>query len=116
MSQKITLIVYSVKDLVASKSLFATFLGTQPYVDSSYYVGFRVDDQEIGLVPNSQSNTVQNPISYVEVSDIKSSLQTLVDTGAEVQQDVKDVGQGKLVATVKDANGTILGLMQSPKS
>jgi hypothetical protein len=29
-------------------------------------------------------------------------------------QDVKDVGGGKLIAKVKDADGNVIGLMQSP--
>lgn len=83
----------------------------EPYADSPYYVGFRIDDQEVGLDPNATS---QGPIGYIEVSDINSRLQTLVDAGAVVQQAVKAVGGGKLIATVKDADGNTLGLMQSP--
>jgi predicted enzyme related to lactoylglutathione lyase len=36
----------------------------------------------------------------------------LVDAGAETQQEVTDVGGGKLVATVKDADGNVIGLLQ----
>lgn len=39
---------------------------------------------------------------------------TLVAGGAEVQQPATDVGGGKLIATVKDADGNVLGLAQSP--
>jgi predicted enzyme related to lactoylglutathione lyase len=48
------------------------------------------------------------------VPDIQKSLQTLLDAGAQTQQDVKDVGGGKLIALVKDADGNIIGLTQSP--
>ena len=41
--------IYPVKDLDASKALFRTLLGAEPYADAPYYVGFRVDDQEFGL-------------------------------------------------------------------
>jgi predicted enzyme related to lactoylglutathione lyase len=54
------------------------------------------------------------PVAYWDVDDIEESLQTLLDAGAQVQQAVKDVGGGKLIASVKDADGNILGLMQSP--
>ena len=54
------------------------------------------------------------PIAYWPVNDIKESLQQLLDAGAQAQQEVTDVGGGKLIATVKDANGNVLGLMQSP--
>jgi hypothetical protein len=36
------------------------------------------------------------------------------DAGAEAQQAIKDVGGGKLIASVKDADGNIIGLIQSP--
>lgn len=39
----------------------------------------------------------------------------LVDAGGETVQDVKDVGGGLLIATVKDAAGNTLGLRQSPR-
>jgi hypothetical protein len=46
--------------------------------------------------------------------DIRSSLRQLLDAGGEADQDVKDVGGGKLIASVKDADGNRLGLTQSP--
>jgi predicted enzyme related to lactoylglutathione lyase len=48
------------------------------------------------------------------VGDIKASLQALVDAGATPKQAVTDVGGGKLIATVTDADGNAIGLMQSP--
>ncbi len=51
MSQGMRLIVYPVHDLAQAKRLYGTLLGVEPYVDGSYYVGFRVGDQEIGLDP-----------------------------------------------------------------
>ncbi len=54
------------------------------------------------------------PVGYLEVSDIKKSLELLLDAGAQMQQDVKDVGGGKLTAAVKDADGNITGLIQEP--
>jgi predicted enzyme related to lactoylglutathione lyase len=38
----------------------------------------------------------------------------LLDAGAEALQAVKDVGGGKLIASLKDADGNVIGLMQSP--
>ncbi|MGH2536399.1 MAG: VOC family protein [Candidatus Promineifilaceae bacterium] len=106
------LIVYPVKDAAASKALYSKLLGVEPYADAAYYVGFRVGDQEIGLDPNAHRRGVTVPIGYVEVTDIEASLKALVDAGAEVQQEARDVGGGKLIATVTDADGNILGLTQ----
>ena len=55
-------------------------------------------------------------ISYIEVEDIKQNLKALVDAGATVHQEPKDVGGGMLIAQVKDANGNVLGLRQIPKA
>lgn len=114
MAQSIKLIVYPIKDLAASKAVFSKLLGVEPYADAPYYVGFRVGDQEVGLDPNAPKQGITTPIAYVEVTDIKNSLQTLLDAGAVTRQAVKDVGGGKLIATVNDPDGNILGLTQAP--
>lgn len=114
MPQAITLVVYPVTDLAQAKSLFSKFLGTQPYADAPYYVGFRIGDQEVGLDPNGHKQGMTGPVGYVEVDDIRKSLQELLDAGAKPQQEIKDVGGGKLIASVKDASGNTLALMQNP--
>jgi predicted enzyme related to lactoylglutathione lyase len=106
--QDIKLIVYPVKDVEKAKAFYSKFLDAEPYVASSYYVGYRVGDLEVGLDPNS----VVGPIAYTDVTDIKSSLQAMVTVGAEVVQDIKEVGGGLLVAQVKDADGNVVGLRQ----
>jgi predicted enzyme related to lactoylglutathione lyase len=111
MSQGVSLLVYPVADLAAAKALFTALTGAEPYVDSAYYVGYRVGAVEIGLDPHGPAGA--GPIGYWEVEDIKHSLQTLLDAGAQLQQDVRDVGAGKLIAQVKDANGSIVGIMQA---
>jgi predicted enzyme related to lactoylglutathione lyase len=113
MLQGIGLLVYPVKDIARAKTLYRKLLGAEPYVDEAYYVGFRVGDQEIGLDPSGQNKGL-GPIGYCEVEDIKKSLRLLLGAGAEVQQEVKDVGGGKLIALVKDADGNVIGLVQSP--
>ncbi len=54
------------------------------------------------------------PVGYYQVNDIQKSLQLLLDAGAQVQQEVQDVGGGKLIATIKDADSNIIGLIQAP--
>ena len=108
MIQNIKLIVYPVKNIEKAKAFYGKFLDTEPYVDSPYYVGYRVGDQEVGLDPNSKVG----PIAYTDVKDIKSSLQAMVKVGAEVVQDVKEVGGGLLIAQVKDVDGNVVGLRQ----
>ncbi len=111
MASGISTILYPVSDLAQAKALFTQFLGVEPATDSPYYVGFEVDGQQIGLVPNQNSSDTSGPVGYRLVDDIEASLQVLLDAGAQLQQAVKDVGGGRLVATVKDRDGNELGLM-----
>ena len=110
MAQNIKLIVYPAKNVEKAKALLNKFLGIEPYVDGPYYVGYKLDDMEVGLDPNGTS-----VIAYTEVDNIESSLKGLLDAGATIHQEVKEVGGGLLIAQVKDANGNILGLRQSSK-
>ena len=108
MTKSINLLVHPVKDLEKAKAFYSTFLGVQPYVDSPYYVGYKVGNLEVGLDPNS----AVGPIAYTDVEDIKASLKEMTDVGAEIVQDVNDVGNGLQIAQVKDTNGNVVGLRQ----
>jgi len=110
-NHRMHLLVYPVKDMAKTKELYTELLGVEPYADQPYYVGFRTGDLEIGLDPNGRTD---GPLAYWEVADIRAGLKQLLDAGGQADQDVKDVGGGKLIATVKDANGNTIGLMQSP--
>jgi len=109
MANNIPLIVYPVKDVDASKKFFNTYLGTEPYVDGSWYVGYKVDDREVGLDPNGKA-----VISYIDTDDIESSLNSLKEVGATTVMEPKDVGGGLLVAQV-EVDGNTLGLRQPVK-
>ncbi len=114
MLQGIRLFVYPAKDTARAKTLYGKLLGVEPYVDEPYYVGFKVGDQEIGLDPNGHSQGMTGPVGYWQVDDIRKTLRLLLEAGARPQQEVQDVGGGKLIASVIDADGNIIGLIQSP--
>src|SRR3989454_150127 len=109
MNQGIRTVIYPVKDIAQAKALYSKLLGVEPYADEAYYVGFRVGDQEIGLDPNGHSQGMTGPVGYWDVDYIEESLKLLLDAGAEAQQAIRDVGGGKLIASVKDARGNITG-------
>jgi predicted enzyme related to lactoylglutathione lyase len=111
MTEGVITIVYPVKDLDAAKAVFTELLG-RPIMDEAYYVGWNAGGQDIGLDPNGHANGMTGPVPYWRVSDIHASLGALRDAGAEIVQDVKDVGGGKLVASVVDADGNPVGLIQ----
>jgi predicted enzyme related to lactoylglutathione lyase len=113
MNEGIKTIIYPVKDLAKAKTLYSELLGVKPYADDPYYVGFSAAGQEIGLDPHGHSQGMTGPVGYWHVDDIRKSLQALLDAGAGAHQDVKDVGGGKLIASVKDADGNVIGLIQS---
>ncbi|WP_420644671.1 VOC family protein [Candidatus Leptofilum sp.] len=108
MEKSITLIVYPVADVEKAKTFYNKFLGTEPYTDSAYYVGYKVGELEVGLDPNSRLG----PIGYVDVTDIQVSIKEMVDVGAEIVQNIKDVGYGLLIAQVKNTDGNVVGLRQ----
>lgn len=114
MNQGVKTIIYPVKDIAKSKAVFTTLLGVEPHGENPYYVGFKVGDQEIGLNPNGHNQGMTGPLCYYHVDDIQKSLQSLLDSGATTLQEVTDVGGGKLVASVKDADGNSIGLIQEP--
>lgn len=109
MNQGIKAVIYPVTDVARSKATFQTFLGVEPYADSPYYVGFKVGDLDIGLDPNGHKAGMT---AYYDVDDIKQSLQFLLDAGAHIEQEIKDIGGGGLIASVRDADGNIIGLRQ----
>ena len=107
MSQGIKAVVYPVTDLARARATFQKILGVEPYADQPYYVGFRVGGLDIGLDPNGHTAGMT---AYYAVDDIKQSLQALLDAGARIEQEIKDIGGGGLIASVRDADGNIIGL------
>ena len=111
----ISLIVYSAADLTAAKRFFRELIGSDPYVDSARYVGYKSGDMEIGLVPSGEKRE-PSALAYWTVNDIAASVEALVDAGGTVVQEITDVAYGLLVASVKEPNGSIVGLRQFPKA
>ena len=110
MNQGIKAVVYPVTNLDQAKATFQTMLGVEPYTDSPYYVGFKVGGLDIGLDPNGHKTGMT---AYYDVDDIKQRLQSLLDAGAHMEQEIKDIGGGGLIASVRDADGNIIGLRQN---
>ncbi|MFD5819769.1 VOC family protein [Streptomyces sp. NPDC127038] len=114
MTAGVKTIIYPVKDIAKAKALFTQLLGVEPYVDEPYYVGFKDAGQDVGLDPNGHSKGLTGPVPYWHVDDIKATLTALLGEGAEVLQEIQDVGNGRQVASVKDAEGNLYGLIQDP--
>jgi predicted enzyme related to lactoylglutathione lyase len=111
-TEGIRTVLHPVSDLAAAKAVYAALLGVPPSADSSYYVGFDAAGQHIGLVPGGAGQGMTAPVAYWHVPDIEAKLAEVTAAGATVKEPGRDVGGGRLVATVTDPDGNVLGLLQ----
>jgi predicted enzyme related to lactoylglutathione lyase len=111
-TQGIKTVLVPVSDLPAAKAVYAALLGVAPQNDESYYVGFEAAGQHVGLLPGGGPQGMTSPVAYWEVPDIEAKLAEVTAAGATVNEPVRDVGGGRLVATVTDPDGNVLGLLQ----
>jgi predicted enzyme related to lactoylglutathione lyase len=114
MTAGVRTIIYPVKDLARAKAVFGALLGVEPYSDEPYYVGYKDAGQDVGLDPNGHAKGMTGPVPYWHVDDIRATLAGLLAAGAEVLQDVQEVGAGRQIAFVKDTDGNLIGLLQDP--
>ncbi|WP_328907416.1 VOC family protein [Streptomyces sp. NBC_00234] len=111
-TQGIKTVLHPVSDLAAAKKVYAALLGVAPQTDESYYVSFEAAGQHIGLVPDGGPQGMTSPVTYWHVEDIEAKLAEVTAAGATVKEKAHDVGGGRLVATVTDTDGNVLGLLQ----
>ena len=111
-TQGIKTVLHPVSDLTKAKAVYAALLGAQPSADSEYYVGFDAEGQHIGLVPKGGPQGMTSPVAYWHVADIEAKIAEVTAVGATVKESPRDVGGGRLVATVTDPDGNVLGILQ----
>jgi predicted enzyme related to lactoylglutathione lyase len=110
-NEGIKIVLHPVSDVEAAKRVYAALLGIQPQADSPYYVGFDVGGQHIGLVPGGGPQAMTSPVAFWEVPDIDAKIGEMVAAGAEVKEAPHEVGGGRVVATLTDPDGNVLGLV-----
>jgi predicted enzyme related to lactoylglutathione lyase len=113
-TQGLKTVLHPVSDLSRAKGVYAALLGVPPIADDAYYVGFEAEGQHIGLVPGGGPQGMTSPVVYWHVSDIEAKLAEVTAAGATLKEPARDVGGGRLVATVTDPDGNVLGLLQDP--
>lgn len=84
----------------------------EPYADTAYYVGFKDSQARTWGSTNGHAKGMTGPVPFWHVDDIRATLAGLLEAGAETLQDVQDVGGGRLIASVKDPDGNLVGLLQ----
>jgi predicted enzyme related to lactoylglutathione lyase len=111
-TEGIKTILHPVSDLEKAKAVYSALIGTTPQADSAYYVGYDAEGQHIGLVPGGGPQGMTSPVAYWHVADIEAKLAEVTAAGATLKDSPRDVGGGRLVATVTDPDGNVLGLLQ----
>ncbi|MFD3663302.1 VOC family protein [Streptomyces sp. NPDC058659] len=111
-TQGIKTMLHPVSDLAKAKAVYAALLGVAPQIDESYYVAFEAEGQHIGLLPGGGPQGLTSSLAYWHVPDIEAKLAEVTAAGATVKDAAQDVGGGRLVATVVDPDGNLIGLLQ----
>jgi predicted enzyme related to lactoylglutathione lyase len=111
-TQGIKTVLHPVSDLAKATAVYTALIGIPPQTDGRFYVGFDAEGQHIGLVPGGGPQRMTSPVAYWHVADIEAKLAEVTAAGATVNEPVRDVGGGRLVASVTDPDGNVLGLLQ----
>jgi len=134
MFQGLRTTIYHVDDIEAAKAWYTTILGIEPYFDEFFYVGFNIGGYELGLQPRDETASPSTDasvtpsagatanakasaptvVAYWGVANARESLKRVLELGATLHQDVQDVGDGILVATVTDPSGNHFGIIENP--
>lgn len=125
MLRGLTTVRFHASDLSAAKRWYTELLGVEPYFERPGYVEFRIGDyrHELGLV---DSAFVQNlgkhggagagpsgAVVYWHVDDVHAAVERASGLGAELNETVREFGEGLVGASVLDPFGNVLGLMQN---
>ena len=111
-TEGIKTVLHPVTDLAKAKAVYTALLGMEPQADAAYYVGYEAAGQQIGLVPGGGAQGMTSPVAYWHVPDIEAKLAEVTAAGATLKEPARDVGGGRLVATVTAPDGNVLGLLQ----
>lgn len=105
-------LIYPTTDLGAAKAWYTKALGKEPYFDEPFYVGFDVGGYELGLHPGGDPEI--GPMTYWGVVNIDVALDHLLEAGASLLETVHDVGEGIRMASVRDPEGHVFGIIENP--
>jgi len=106
--------IVATPDLSATKDWYSEVLGCRPYFDEPFYVGFNVGGFELGLLPNQDEDYPIGGETYWGVADIHRTWEQLLAHGARPAHEITDVGEGILMAVVRDPAGNRIGIIENP--
>jgi len=108
--------IYHVADLQAARDWYTQQFGVAPYFDEPFYVGFDIGGYELGLLPSESSSTgkEESVVAYWGVGNIQEAYDRFLSRGAIEWEAPTEVGEGIVVAKVKDPWGNVIGLIYNP--
>ena len=105
-------VIYPAADLHAAKIWWSALLGSAPYFDEPFYVGFNVGGYELGLLPDA--NPGEGALVYWGVDVVESEVARAFAHGAAEHSPATDVGDGIVTAAVRTPMGSIVGFIFNP--
>ena len=105
-------VIHPVADLVGAKQWWSDLLGSGPYFDEPFYVGFDVGGYELGLLPDAEP--ADGALVYWGVDDVDAAVADAVALGATVHVAASEVGDGIVTATVRSPQGFVVGFIRNP--
>ena len=105
-------VIYPAPDLAGAKAWWSEFLGTPPYFDEPFYVGFNPGGYELGLLPDADPSG--GALTYWGVEDVDEAVAAALQLGAREHTPASDVGDGIITATVTTPSGSVVGFIYNP--
>jgi len=105
-------VIYPSPDLEAAKAWWTALIGTGPYFDEPFYVGYEVGGYELGLLPNG--DPADGALVYWGVPDVSAAVAVAVASGAMEHVPESAVGDDIVTATVRTPQGAIVGFIYNP--
>ena len=108
---------YTARDLAAAKAWYADILGSAPYFDQPFYIGFNVGGFELGITPDDTAHheRAEAGVAYWGVADAERTYARLITKGAKPFEPIQDVGGGIKIGAVRDPFGNIFGVVENPQ-
>ena len=113
-TQGIKTVLHPVSDLAAAKAVYTALLGVPPQPTRPTTSASTSRASTSGWCPGGGPQGMTSPVAFWHVPDIEAKLAEVTAAGATVKEPAHDVGGGRLVATVTDPDGNVLGLLQDP--
>ncbi|HUQ38538.1 MAG TPA: hypothetical protein VM030_00155 [Acidimicrobiales bacterium] len=111
--QGLRTVIYPSPDLAAAKAWWTELLGSEPYFDEPFYVGFEVAGYELGLLPDAE-HAGDGALTYWGVDDVAAAMATAIGLGATEHVAASEVGGGIITGSVRNPQGAVVGFIFNP--